>query len=152
MIQLPIISIPRAKSGINWKQDRVSVMMMRESKGWIEYLSCVRVQIPNLRMYTENNEIKSWNCSTMHLLSPLSIYARPHSTDNQYIRSWSHGLMLGCRSGQITDIGPASIFVFGDYWCESQPCYIAANDQDSVVCWDCRIVTKSQNEFIVFEF
>ena len=39
MIQLSTISSPRAKSGINLKQDRVRVMMMRESERF-EKLSC----------------------------------------------------------------------------------------------------------------
>lgn len=57
MILLWTILISSAKSRINWKQNRVWVMMMRESEGF-ENLGCVRFQIPDLRMRTEINKNK----------------------------------------------------------------------------------------------
>ena len=79
-----------------------------------------------------------------------------HTTKDHYVRSGLHCTMMRPGSGQITNITPASVFIFGDYWSlevvEIRSQVSTANDQNRIICWDCIVGVNSKNKLKVFVF
>ena len=120
------VSIPWAKSRIDRQRDGVWVKMPLEGESCIDDLTCVGVHIPYLRSHTE---IKIYNqiivmhqkfivyASNMHLQGVRCTASDTNfiATKNHYVRSVLDCHMIVSRSSQVTNITPASVFIFGNY-------------------------------------
>jgi len=70
------------------------------------------------------------------------------TTSNHCDRSWGDCTMPRSSLSQVSNILPISVFVFGDCWYSTRwTTCIAANDQDTFICWSRCICWYSENLF-----
>ena len=75
------------------------------------------------------------------------------TTNNHCDRSWGDGTMIRSSLNQVSNIFPASVFVFGDCWCSGRwTTCIAADDQNTFAGWSSSIVHYPENEWILVFF
>jgi len=116
----------------------------------IDHLAFQRVHFPQLSDHAKisilywqyNIMIIKYAVYHMHLRCVI-IWS---TTSNHCDRSGGNCTMTISSLSQVSNILPISVFVFGDCWCSVRwTTCIAANDQDTFICWSRCIWYYSEN-------
>ena len=102
-------------------------------------------QIPTAPYLCLKYQNKNTNALDMHLRwSTIWITTNDHCD-----RSWGDCTMAISSLSQVSNIRPASVFVFGNYWYGARwTIRIPADDQNTFRCWSCSIICYTEMDLV----